>query len=445
MPSVLGQRGRRHPAADRAGADRPPRRRGRRRVRAAAVPGAQGDRARGAGASSSTSSTCPRCPRTHASSTRGCSSRPSLPPSTPTCATRATRRRSPSSTSATAPTPSRPGTLAQPFRMLAHNGEINTLAGQPELDARPRAGAGRADAWGERASTSCSRSSSRAARLGRLDNVLELLELSGRDVRHALTMLVPEAWENMPDMDPARRAFYEYHACLTEPWDGPAALAFTDGVVVGACARPQRPAPGALQGHRRRAGGRRLRGRAWSTIDDGHVVEKGRLGPGQMIAVDTAAAAAAHATTRSRTSSPRGQPYGEWLAAPASCQLDDYARSAARLARAAEHAARASPRLQHAFGYTHEELQFILEPMASDGKEPVGSMGDDTPLAVLSRHAAAALRLLQAALRPGHQPADRPAARGAGDVARHLPRAGGAACSRRRRSTPAWSTSRARS
>ena len=221
-----------------------------------------------------------------------------------------------------------------------------------------------------------------------LDNVLELLVLGGRDIRHALTMLVPEAWERVPDMDPAWRAFYQYHAGLIEPWDGPAALAFSDGEVVGL----------ALD----RNG---LRPARYLLTDDGLVVCGSEVGA---VLVD-------EARDRSqRQGRPRPDDRGRPAHRALRGQRRDQARAGGpaalrRVARAQmqvlppagmAHIAggygrsrrrRASLKsallgeLQHAFGYTTEELAVILRPMLRDGQEPVGSMGDDTPPAVLRR------------------------------------------------------------
>ncbi|MGH2370953.1 MAG: glutamate synthase subunit alpha, partial [Chloroflexota bacterium] len=201
--------------------------------------------------------------------------------------------------------------LAQPFRMLAHNGEINTewgnrnwmAAREPELESpswrhdvewlKPVCVSGGSDSAG-------------------LDNALEAIERSGRDVLHAMMMLVPEAWEHMPDMAPALRAFYEYHACLTEPWDGPAALAFSDGRVVGATLDRNGLRPARYKVTR---DGLVVMASEVGVVDldDADVVEKGRLGPGEMIAVDTQAKRLLrNGAIKTRIAS--RQPYGDWLA-----------------------------------------------------------------------------------------------------------------------------------
>jgi len=266
--------------------------------------------------------------------------------------------------------------LAQPFRMLAHNGEINTLqANRNWMYAREQEFT--SPIWGPHGEKLKPIVMPGGSDSMSLDNVLEVLVMSGRDIRHALMMLVPEAWENMPDMDPDVKAFYEYHACLTEPWDGPAALAFTDGVVVGACLdrnglRPAR--------YKVTEDGLVIMASEVGVIeiDDAKVVQKGRLGPGQMIAVDTRKGVLLTNEQLKKEMSSR-RPYGKWLE-----------RQLFRL-EAQEPGGRSADNLkglrqkQLAFGYTAEELSLVLKPMFIEKKEPVGSMGDDTPLAVLSK------------------------------------------------------------
>ncbi|TAK20165.1 MAG: glutamate synthase large subunit [Chloroflexota bacterium] len=266
--------------------------------------------------------------------------------------------------------------LSQPFRSLAHNGEINTLQGNRNW-VRARTGAMRSTAWGDRIAELAPIIWEEGSDTASLDETVELLELSGRDVLHSMMMLVPEAWENMPHMVPAWRSFYEYHASLTEPWDGPGSFAFSDGTVAGASLdrnglRPAR--------YKVTADGVVIVASEVGTIDipESEVVEKGRLGPGQMIAVDTARHLILH-NDRIKDEVAGRKPYGEW---------------ARRYWRLGEHVTPRLPigslngttkPLQHAFGYTNEEVKFVLEPMGVDGKEAIWSMGDDAPLAILSR------------------------------------------------------------
>jgi glutamate synthase (NADPH) large chain len=273
--------------------------------------------------------------------------------------------------------------LAHPYRLIAHNGEINTVRGNrnwmrareavlaTDLFARP---GGEPDV--ERLLPICTDGVSDSASF---DEVLELLHLGGRSLPHAVLMMIPEAWENHTEMDPARRAFYEFHASVMEPWDGPAAVAFTDGTLIGAVLDRNglRPA------------------RWWRTAEDlvvlaseagvldldpATVVAKGRLQPGRMFLVDTAARRVV-TDQEIKQDLAADQPYAEWLHAGL-VQLteltdrdrgyDDGADPASLLRR------------QQLFGYTEEELRVLLAPMAGSGAEPIGSMGTDTPLAVLS-------------------------------------------------------------
>jgi len=268
--------------------------------------------------------------------------------------------------------------LAQPFRFLGHNGEINTIQGNRNW-TRAREPELRSVIWGRRLtrlfpilqegmSDSCS-----------LDNVLELLVLSGRNILHAMMMLVPEAYQNMPHMDPDLHGFYEYHACICEPWDGPAALAFTDGTTVAAALdrnglRPARYSitEDGLMVMASEAG--------VVELDPSSVVEKGKLGPGMMIAVNTRTGELLrNHEIKARFSTAR--PYREWVRRYL-LRPDVAALSTAPPPMPADPVELL--RQQRAFGYHIEEIDRLLQPMSADGKEPVGSMGDDTPLAALS-------------------------------------------------------------
>jgi glutamate synthase (NADPH/NADH) large chain/glutamate synthase (ferredoxin) len=265
--------------------------------------------------------------------------------------------------------------LAQPFRMLAHNGEINTLWGNRNaMQAREPALA--APAWERDVEQLKPVIWAEGSDSASLDNVLELLVRSGRDPIHALMMLMPEAWERIPDLHPALRSFYEYHAGLMEPWDGPAALAFTDGVLAGS----------ALD----RNGLRPCRYKVTRDnvvvaasevgvvdLDPADVVESGRLGPGELLVVDTLRNLVLHSADAKIEVAQRS-PYRRWTA---------------RLVR---HLPTEVPALgpalppdeltarQHAFGYSHEDLRYVLTPMAAAGHDAIWSMGDDTPIAPLS-------------------------------------------------------------
>jgi glutamate synthase domain-containing protein 2/glutamate synthase domain-containing protein 1/glutamate synthase domain-containing protein 3 len=260
---------------------------------------------------------------------------------------------------------------AQPFRLLCHNGEINAIQGNVNWMRARQARLGSADdallapVIDERGSDSAM-----------LDNALELLVRHGRDPRHAAAMLVPEAWEGNPELDEDVRAFYRYHACLVEPWDGPAGIVFTDGRVVGAVMdrnglRPLRIAIG--------GDGLVVCASEAGTVDvvEGRRVRRGKLGPGQMIAVDPLGGGVETDAEIKRRLAVR-RPYGRWLrkhlvhgsaGAPATTPADALA-----------------PR-QVAAGYTREELSVLIRPAAGTGHEPVSSMGDDTALAPLAGRA----------------------------------------------------------
>lgn len=268
--------------------------------------------------------------------------------------------------------------LAQPFRFIAHNGEINTVKGnvnwirageksfvsefftKEEMDmVLPICDAGNSDS-------------------AQLDNVIELLYLSGRSLPHVMMMLVPEAWDGNEQMDPVRKAFYEYHAAIMEPWDGPASISFTDGKMVGATLdrnglRPSRywvldddtvvmaSEAGVLD------------------IDQAKVVSKGRLQPGKMFIVDMEQGRIIPDEEVKADICSR-QPYQEWL--------DEYKIKTSVLPKSIRpyqnYSEESLLKRQVTFGFTSEDLRMILAPMAQTGQEAIGSMGVDTPLAILS-------------------------------------------------------------
>jgi glutamate synthase (NADPH/NADH) large chain len=266
--------------------------------------------------------------------------------------------------------------LAHPYRFVAHNGEINTVKGNRNW-MRAREALLASDLIPgdlSRIYPVCSEGASDSASF---DEVLELLHLGGRSLPHAVLMMVPEAWENAPDMDPARRDFYRFHASLMEPWDGPACMCFTDGTVIGAVLDRNGLRPS----------------RYWVT-DDGlvvlasevgvldlpeeRIVAKGRVQPGKVFLVDTAQGRIVP-DEEVKAELAAAHPYGEWLHSGI-VQLEDlpprehmvYSRESVQ-------------RRQQTFGYTVEELRILLAPMAATGAEPIGSMGTDTPIAVLSK------------------------------------------------------------
>jgi glutamate synthase (NADPH/NADH) large chain len=265
--------------------------------------------------------------------------------------------------------------LAHPYRYVAHNGEINTLRGNRNwMDARESILENDLIPGDlKRIYPIITRGASDSASF---DEVLELLHLGGRSLPHAVLMMIPEAWENHQEMDSERRAFYEFHSTLMEPWDGPALVSFTDGTQIGAVLDRNglRPA------------------RYWVTedglvvlasevgvleIDQSTIIRKGRLEPGKMFLVDTAEGRIID-DAEIKGGLAAEHPYGEWVSAGL-VQLDDLPERDREIPLHA-----ALVRRQQAFGYTEEELDVLLEPMARTGSEPIGSMGNDSPLASIS-------------------------------------------------------------
>lgn len=268
--------------------------------------------------------------------------------------------------------------LAQPFRFIAHNGEINTLQGnlnwlktgehgftspyftKEEMDMiLPIVPGGQSD-------SAC------------LDNMVELLTLTGRSLPHVMMMLIPEAWDGNDMMDPVKKAFYEYHASIMEPWDGPASISFTDGKIIGATLdrnglRPSRycvttddrvimaSETGALP------------------VDQSIVKEKGRLQPGKMFVVDMEQGRIISDEELKNDICSR-KPYGDWLN-QYKIRLEELEEPRVTFSHLSDSSVL---KYQKAFGYSTEDIETIIKPMALDGKEPVGSMGTDIPLAVLS-------------------------------------------------------------
>ena len=264
--------------------------------------------------------------------------------------------------------------LAHPYRFIAHNGEINTVQGNRNwMRTRESMLSSSLLPGLERAFPICAMGGSDSASF---DEVLELLHLGGRSLPHAVLMMIPEAWENHATMDAQKRAFYRYHASLMEPWDGPACIAFTDGTLIGAVLDRNGLRPS----------------RYWVTdddvvimasevgvveIDQVKIVKKGRLQPGRMLLIDTAAQRIV-SDEEVKSQLAAAAPYAQWL--------EDGLVELADLPDR-EHVVFSRDsvlRRQQVFGYTHEELKIILAPMAKSGIEAIGSMGTDTPLAVLS-------------------------------------------------------------
>ncbi len=264
--------------------------------------------------------------------------------------------------------------LAHPYRLVAHNGEINTVMGN-ENWMRAREALLESDVMPglERAFPICTPGSSDTARF---DEVLELLHLGGYTLPHAVLMMIPEAWEHHESMPDWKRDFYRFHASVMEPWDGPASIAFTDGSVIGAVLDRNGLRPS----------------RYWVTedglvvmasevgvlpIDPATVVQKGRLQPGRMFLVDTNLGRIV-GDDEIKEALASQQPYAEWLHAGL-VHLDDLP---VRDFLTPQHAS--VVKHQRVFGYTAEDLKVLIAPMARTGAEPIGSMGTDTPVAVLS-------------------------------------------------------------
>lgn len=262
--------------------------------------------------------------------------------------------------------------LAQPFRLLAHNGEINTLLGNVNW-MRARQGNLQSTLWQDQLRELLPVIQEGGSDSAMLDNVLELLRRSGRDLAHALRMLVPEAWEGAWDLDAAARGFYRYHACLAEPWDGPAALAFFDGRIVGMALDRNglRPARYTVT----RDGLVVAASEAGALpVASGRVSERGRLGPGHMLVVDLEQGRLLHhPEVRQQLASRR--PYARWTERMVRVDPKPKSRTPPQ---------GQLPALHLAFGYTKEDLQRVLQAMAEEGKDAVGSMGDDTPPSALS-------------------------------------------------------------
>ena len=269
--------------------------------------------------------------------------------------------------------------LAQPMRMIAHNGEINTLQGNRNW-MRSREGALSSPLWDGHISDLVPVLRSEGSDSSQFDNVLELLAHSGRDVLQSMQMLVPPAWEHDQELDSAQRAWCEYHAGLAEPWDGPAALVFTDGNIVGAALDRNglRPARYMLT-----KGGLLIVASETGvvSVDAGDIVEKGRLGPGEMLAVDLQQKLFLR-NAEIKTVLAGRQPYQEWLEKH-QLHLSDLSVPEHNLVGESIDTNKLFVR-QQLFGYTHEDVEMVLRPMLQDAKEPTWSMGDDTPLAVLS-------------------------------------------------------------
>ena len=266
--------------------------------------------------------------------------------------------------------------LAQPFRLSAHNGEINTLRGNVNW-MRARQSKFRSPLYGADIGKLRPVIDELGSDSSQFDNALELLTMAGRSVEHAIMMMIPEAWDRNPLMDEQRHAFYEFHASVIEPWDGPAAIAFTDGRLVGATLDRNglRPARWLLTNN------------GWVVmasevgvlpIAEERIVKKWRLEPGRLLLVDTEAGEILD-DDEVKSALSRRHPYQEWIR-QGTVRLDELDP----IAEPPDPDPGTLLVRHRIFGYTEEELRLLLAPMARDGEEPVGSMGNDAPLAVLS-------------------------------------------------------------
>ncbi|MBI3882953.1 MAG: glutamate synthase subunit alpha, partial [Sphingobacteriales bacterium] len=268
--------------------------------------------------------------------------------------------------------------LAQPFRYIAHNGEINTLQGNLNWLKAGEKGFSTPFFTKEEMEMLTPIVSGTQSDSACLDNVVELLTMSGRSLPHVMMMLIPEAWDGDDKMDPVKKAFYEYHASIMEPWDGPASISFTDGSIIGATLdrnglRPSRycvttddrvimaSESGALP------------------IDPAIIKENGRLQPGKMFVVDMVQGRIISDDELKQNICSQ-QPYGDWLN-KYKIRLEELPEPRVMFTHLEEEQIF---KYQKAFGYSTEDMDTIIAPMALQGKEPIGSMGTDVPLAILS-------------------------------------------------------------
>ncbi|MCX2453692.1 glutamate synthase large subunit [Pedobacter sp. PLR] len=269
--------------------------------------------------------------------------------------------------------------LAQPFRYIAHNGEINTLQGNLNWFRASVKSLASSHFTPEELNILLPVIDESNSDSGCLDNIVELLVHAGRSLPHVLMMLIPEAWDGNDDMDELKQAFYKFHATLMEPWDGPAAVSFTDGNLIGATLdrnglRPQRYAiteddhvimaseAGAL------------------ALDQSKIIEKGRLTPGKMFVVDMEQGRIISDTEIKQLVCSR-RPYADWLN-QYQIRLEELSDPRVVFSGLSQESIF---KYQQVFGYSREDIDLILKPMAKDAKEPIGSMGTDIPLAILSQ------------------------------------------------------------
>lgn len=269
--------------------------------------------------------------------------------------------------------------LAQPFRHIAHNGEINTLQGNLNWFRSSVKSFASPYFTPEELNMILPVIDETQSDSGCLDNVVELLLHAGRSLPHVLMMLIPEAWDGNKDMDPLKRAFYQFHASLMEPWDGPAAIAFTDGNLIGATLDRNglRPSRYALTSDDRVI----MASESGAVeIDQSTVIEKGRLTPGKMFVVDMEQGRIISDEEIKKQICGR-RPYADWIN-QYQIKLEELPEPRVMFTNLSEESIF---NYQQVFGYTREDIDLLIKPMAIEGKEAIGSMGTDTPLAVLSK------------------------------------------------------------
>ncbi|RZK92604.1 MAG: glutamate synthase large subunit [Pedobacter sp.] len=269
--------------------------------------------------------------------------------------------------------------LAQPFRFIAHNGEINTLQGNLNWFRSSVKSFASPYFTPEELNMILPVIDETQSDSGCLDNVVELLLHAGRSLPHVLMMLIPEAWDGNEDMDPNKKAFYQFHASLMEPWDGPAAIAFTDGRLIGATLDRNglRPSRYALTSDDRVIMASESGALA---IDQSTVIKKGRLTPGKMFVVDMEQGRII-SDDEIKNQVCNRRPYADWIN-QYQIKLEELPEPRVMFTNLADDSIF---KYQQVFGYSSEDIDLLLKPMAIDGKEAIGSMGTDTPLAVLSK------------------------------------------------------------
>ena len=303
---------------------------------------------------------------------------------------------------------------AQPLRWMAHNGEINTLRGNRNW-ITARQGLMESPLFGDSLEELKPIIEGRGSDSAEFDNAMELLMMAGRTLPEVVMMMIPEAWRNHQTMPENKRAFYEYHACLQEPWDGPASISFTDGTLIGAVLDRNglRPSRYYVTDNKRVLMASEV---GVLDIDPATVIKKGRLEPGKMFLVDFEnGRIVSDEEVKAKVSDLR--PYDQWLKNQR-LTFEDLPNSDPVPMLSEEDRITQ----MRAFGYSNETMDFMLLPMVKVKKDPIGSMGNDMALGLPERQTAIAVRLLYAVVRPSHEPTDRFDPRRDRDVGRMLHR-----------------------